>query len=381
MRAIRKIKDSLSGLLLRGWLLDAWLRRKTKRLAACYTRELVRVSKSQPRSLQAPAISPSPGAMRQLLLIADVMWEETELVPELKKICSVETLNLRPLLQSANPLLPVTQVVCMALTDFIRSHANCQPDVVLLYARSKLLSDELFEVLRRRWKCPFLGMNLDEKTEFLDYGIFSNASDGYQHWARKFDLNLSNVRAISDWYGDRGLPVHYMAEGYHPRFAEPTPDYRYELSFVGSRRPERDGLLRRLAEFGVSVKTMGAGWPGSSSVKDPGEVYRASQMNLGIGYASPSLMLTTLKARDFECPGSGACYLTTWNWELALHYDIGREILCYRNEEELVEIFSYYRRRPEECTKIAMAAWKRCIAEHTWERRFRQVFGAIGFRV
>ena len=61
--------------------------------------------------------------------------------------------------------------------------------------------------------------------------------------------------------------------------------------------------------------------------------------------------------------------------------DIGREILCYRNEEELIEIIAWYRNRPEDCLKIAQAAWRRSVNEHTWEKRFRKIFRAAGFNV
>ena len=73
--------------------------------------------------------------------------------------------------------------------------------------------------------------------------------------------------------------------------------------------------------------------------------------------------------------------MTTYNWELALHFDIGREILCYRSVEELVELFSYYRRRPEACRAIGAAGRERCLRDHTWERRFRGVFQHLGFHV
>ena len=152
-------------------------------------------------------------------------------------------------------------------------------------------------------------------------------------------------------------------------------------SFVGSRRTERDIFFRRLRGFGVPIEPVGFGWPDSEGGKTPELIYRSSMMNLGIGFAAPSQTLTTLKTRDFECPGAGACYLTTYNWELALHYDVGRELLCYRSEAELVELFSFYRQRPELCLKIARAAQRRCLAEHTWEKRFRQVFKAAGFKV
>jgi hypothetical protein len=175
-----------------------------------------------------------------------------------------------------------------------------------------------------------------------------------------------------------------MPEGYHPKVADPPQNiagFCREISFVGSRKTEREIFFRELLKLGVPIQPVGSGWPDSESGKNPEAVYRSSMLNLGIGFASPSETLTTLKTRDFECPGAGACYLTTFNWELALHFDVGREILCYRSPLELVEQFSFYRRRPEECLKIAQAAWRRCVAEHTWEHRFRKIFQQTGFKL
>jgi hypothetical protein len=381
MDTMSRLKRRFSRLVLRGPLLDRWITRKVRRLEHSYTCELLRASAGRKSQARPPALGAGT-SVRRLLFISDILWEDKEIVPELQKICPVETLNLRPILRAAADGRPPREVVVAALRDWIAGHAAYEPDVILFYARGSLLSEEAFDLLRQRWKCPLLGMNLDEKTEFLPYRIFSHGNDGYREWARKFDLNLSNVRAVIDWYTDHGLPVYYMAEGYHPKFAEAppaaTPSYQYEMSFVGSKRPERETLMRRLESLGLPIQPLGYGWPDSSGAAQPEKIYRASMMNLGIGFASPSLTLTTVKTRDFECPGAGACYVTTWNWELALHYDIGREILCYRSDEELAEMFSFYRRRPEECARIAQAAWRRCLAEHTWEKRFRDLFHEVG---
>jgi spore maturation protein CgeB len=49
--------------------------------------------------------------------------------------------------------------------------------------------------------------------------------------------------------------------------------------------------------------------------------------------------------------------------------------------EELVEIYTYYRKRPQECLRIAQAAWRRCQNEHTWEKRFRKILQQAGFKL
>jgi hypothetical protein len=382
MNVWRRLRHRLSRVLLRGWILDWWLGRKMRRVESRYAAELVRASTGKPAAERLPGLK-APTPLRRILFISDIMWEDRELVPELEKICTVATVNLRPVLRETPEGRAPRDVVVTALRNLVASQDTPEPDAILFYARPSLLSEEAFGLLRKRWKCPLLGLNLDEKIEFLRYGVFASANDDYGRWAARFDLNLTNVRAVMDWYGDRGLPVHYMPEGFHPKFSGPPvtapPNYRYDLSFVGTKRPERESLILRLRALGLPVTPLGFGWPDSSAGSRPEEVYRSSLMNLGIGFASPSQTLTTLKTRDFECPGAGACYLTTWNWELAIHFEIGRDILCYRSEEELVEIFSYYRRRPEECAKIAVSAWHRCLAGHTWEKRFRDLFRKLGW--
>ena len=363
-------------------MMEFWLRRKMQRLERRYLAELTGNSQGKPAEDSLPSLA-NGSPLRRILVICDAQWELKELVPELERLCSVTVLNLHPALEERPSAAGRPVVVLDTIAEFIRTYHELEPDVIFFYARSALLSEEVFSELRGRWKCPLLGMNLDDKIEFLNYGVFSDSNDNYQEWAWHFDLNLTNVRATVDLYADRGLPVCYVPEGFHPKagFELPTDigAFKYEIAFVGSKRVERELLIGQLQRLGVPVEPIGFGWPNSEGGKNPDAIYRQTMINLGIGFASPSDRLTTLKTRDFECPGSGACFLTTYNWELALHYEVGKEILCYRSVEELVEIFSYYRRRPESCLQIAQAAYRRGRNEHTWEKRFRKLLRGVGF--
>jgi hypothetical protein len=379
MNWLFRMRRRLAELILRGWLLELWVNRKMRRLETRYAAELVQSSRGNPAKVATRL--KWRHQPRRVLFISDVQWEAKELVPELLKIAPVDTINLQPHLTAADSRQSAPdQVVARALRDQLTTRAPADPDVILFYARPSLLSEEAFQIIRQYYSCPLLGLNLDDKVEFLDFGIFSNRNDNYRRWARHFDLNLTNVRAVVDWYGDAGLPVYYMAEGYHPKTGplDEQPDYAHEIAFVGSWRSERQELFDKLLSLGVPVEVFGYGWPKAQEGATPERIYRSSMITLGIGFASPSRKLTTLKTRDFECPGSGACYLTTYNWELALHYELGKEILCYRSVEEIVELFSYYRRRPAECWQIAQAAYARCLREHTWEKRFRKLFEETG---
>ncbi|HEV2394979.1 MAG TPA: glycosyltransferase [Verrucomicrobiae bacterium] len=312
------------------------------------------------------------------------MWELRDLVPELQKIAAVSVLDLRDSLKDPVRTGTDRQAVASALECLAGNGGSPLPDLILFYARPALLSEEAFQHLRRRWKCPLFGMSLDDRFEFFPHGVFASGNDDYQHWAGHFDINLTNCLPATEWYQRRGLHCIYMPQGVRQLDALSSPtaaDYKYEFSFVGSRKPERGTVIDQLLQAGIPIRLFGEGWPHSQWTDDPYSVYRSTQINLGIGFATPSSVITTVKNRDFECPGAGGCYLTTYNWELVKLFELGKEILCYRSVEELIEMYAYYRRRPEECLKIGQAAWRRCANEHTWEKRFRKVFLEAGFKL
>jgi len=377
---ILRFKKWLSNLILRGRVLQWWLRRKMKKLERQYFQTIDENAKRGPLPETWPKF-PSRPPVKTLLYISDDQWEITELVPELRKICAVEVLNLHPSFVKRPESQPHWEVTLKGITEFIRSKPSFEPDVIFPYLCSPMLSEAVFEVLRKRWSCPLIGMNLDDKIEFFDYNLFSYRRDNYHKWAKYFDVNITNGRLAVDWYLDRGLPVYYMPQGCFQKIPPPPdrPNFKYDITFLGRWRPEREMIVRQMQEFGVPVRPIGGGWPGSAVVDVPEWIFQGSQINFGIGFATPSEKLTTTKGRDFECPSAGACYLTTYHWELGTHYDIGKEILCYRSLEEAAEIYSYYHRRPEECLKMAHAAYRRCQAHHTWEKRFRTLFQKMGF--
>jgi hypothetical protein len=383
---LKQTRRSLSPIVLRGPLLRWWTLRQARRTDAAIMRAQCQERDREP---QPPADPPLPNKvtsgspLRTILFIGDCMWEQNELFPEFRKICDLQFLDLRPMLKQKPHATPADTVV-ESIEAFIRASTTLEPDVILFYARPVLLSQAAFDLIRRRWKCPLLGMNLDDRAEFFDYGVHNTTWEPYGHWVTKFDVNLTNARAALDWYRGRGAAVRYFPQGFHleEAYREPPmkPEYDYPFSFLGTWKLERAVIVERLLQADVKLTLFGKGWPNTQWVESASQVFRRSQINLGIGYAFASARITTTKGRDFECPSVGACYLTTYNADLPFLYEIGKEILCYRDFEELLEMHAYYIKRPDECLRIAQAAHRRSTAEHTWEKRFRQLFHELGFK-
>jgi spore maturation protein CgeB len=98
-----------------------------------------------------------------------------------------------------------------------------------------------------------------------------------------------------------------------------------------------------------------------------------------MGGIGPVEYLTNVKGRDFEVPCTGrGMYLTSFNPDLALHFDVGREIVCYRSRDEMLELIRYYLGHPDEARQIAEAGRERCLRDHRWLHRYVEVCQVLG---
>lgn len=364
---------------MRSW----WVQRKARQIEIAYLKAITTEKglSQEPGQVTSPKRPALETKIRRVLFIGDCMWEAEQLFPEIRKICDLDVLDLRSALSSSTD---PRQAVVSAIESRSKSTQVAEPDVILFYLRPSLLSQEAFELIRKRWSCPLLGMNLDDRVEFFPYGILRSGNDNYERWIHSFDVNLTSSLTAVDWYRTRGAEVRHLPQGFcpDPRFIEPPEhtNFTHALSFVGSWKPERGDLIARLNENGIHPSIFGTGWKDSRWADDAQAVFRGSQLNLGIGYALASARIANAKGRDIECPATGACYLTTYHWELSQLFDVGKEVLCYRNAEELVELIGFYSRRPDACLAIARAAHRRAHREHTWEIRLRTLFKDLGFK-
>jgi hypothetical protein len=367
----------VKGLVLRGKFRKFWILLRSRQTEKKYLSKISNTTKLLAANDSLSASKPCT-PLRRILFIGDLMWEEKQLFPELKRIAELDVLDLGPPIATGNSVEPASSAL-IAIEALKLEH---EPDLIFFYARPQLLNDCVFDAIRRKWKCPILGMSLDDRIEFYD-NIKRAIKVGYGHWANKFDYNITSCRLGVQWYREAGATVSFMPQGFtrNIRYKNPPTSYNYQhtMSFVGTHKPERESLISKINSYGLNVAVYGNGWPDAGWLEDPVDVFRNSQMNLGIGAILASGNITCLKGRDIECPATGSCYITTYHWELPDLFEIGKEILCYRNYEELIEMYAYYSKKPESCLKIAQAAHRRAHAEHTWEMRMRKVFHDMGF--
>jgi len=256
-----------------------------------------------------------------------------------------------------------------------------------------------------------------------------------------FDYNLHAERDAREKFLAIGANPIWWPMASNPRYFKPYDVPRtVAVSFVGANYALRARYIVHLLEHGIQVHAYGPGWPGgamtrwrsiakhykfllqtlvafspqaqykasaaladhdfrrSLSVRFPNNVhapvsdeelillYSRSQISLGFlevyDRHDPSRVVTQhLHLREFEAPMSGALYCTGYIEELAEFYEPDKEVLIYRNQHELLDKVRYYLAHPAEAEKIRRAGYLRALRDHTYHRRFQQLFKELGLPV
>jgi spore maturation protein CgeB len=81
--------------------------------------------------------------------------------------------------------------------------------------------------------------------------------------------------------------------------------------------------------------------------------------------------------RDYEATMCGSFVYSQYSDEMEELFEIGKEIICYHNEHDLVEKIKYYDQHQEDKQRIAKAGYNRSINSHTWKNRFSDFFTSL----
>lgn len=258
-----------------------------------------------------------------------------------------------------------------------------------------------------------------------------------------FDYCVVTERAALAKYREVGARPVYLQMAANPRIYHPYDvPKEYKVTFVGQRYADRPTYVLHLLKNGIDVRVWGPGWTRDRTFGEKGlgtgvtlpyltkhprasayklldyvkreirhrvdipiwnerrltrvagpslaqqelvRMYSRSRISLGFstcGYAryEDRQKIRQIHLRDFEGPMSGACYFVEYQEEIEDFYEVGREIVCYTTREDLLDKVRYYLAHPEEAERIRRAGYDRARRDHTWVRRFRELFNAIGLR-
>jgi spore maturation protein CgeB len=203
---------------------------------------------------------------------------------------------------------------------------------------------------------------------------------------------------------EAGVPLDLYGSGWGDVSGTPaSPPTEEEESYLGRRRYRpgslaayRDVVASQIREHGVAsgVKGLAKQWRyrAESGKLTPAvaSAARGRAAMLSVTLASYEVVLnfsnvwadsrtgsnlvSHVRLRDFEGPMSRTCYLTGHSDEIGECYEIGQEIDTYRTPEELADKIRYYLKRPSAAEGLREAGYRRALRDHTWRRRFEELF-------
>ncbi len=151
---------------------------------------------------------------------------------------------------------------------------------------------------------------------------------------------------------------------------------KYDVSFVGLKYLDREQYINKLRNRDIPVHLFGVGWGGYVPFEEMIDIFGASRINLNFSRASNSNRMG-IKGRITEVCLAGGFLLTEYVPGLENYFEIDKEIVCFKNADEMIDKVTYYLNHDEERRAIAQAGWKRAINEYTPFHMLSRVFDEI----
>jgi spore maturation protein CgeB len=179
-----------------------------------------------------------------------------------------------------------------------------------------------------------------------------------------------------------GQRVEHMLDAFdHTLPFSPIPSD--EVVFVGARYPERTRVLEGLHQRGVAVRAYGRDWSPHPidllrtwQIRRP-DVPSGRDVTRSEAYGLTSGAVAAINShsdqdgftmRTYELPGTGSLQLID-RTDVDQLYEPGREVLVYRDLDELSEHCQRARHEPRWARSIAEAGRARTLAHHTFDHR------------
>ncbi|HYC92777.1 MAG TPA: glycosyltransferase [Thermoanaerobaculia bacterium] len=221
-----------------------------------------------------------------------------------------------------------------------------------------------------------------------------NPDDPFRALVPKYDLVFTYgggqpvVSAYQNHGARRCVPIYNALDPstHHP--VERDARFESEISFLGNRLPDResrvDEFFFRAAAASPSCRFLlaGAGWddkPRPENVSYIGHLFTADhnafnctpRAVLNISRESMARYGFSPATRVFEAAGAAACVVTDAWPGIELFLEPGKEVLVAGDGLEVAALACEL--TPERAASIGHAAYRRVMAEHTYDHRAAQV--------
>ncbi len=309
-------------------------------------------------------------------------------------------------------------------------------DVAMIERGRKAMNRELLEFVSKE-KPDVIFFRLAEREIYKKTFIELTKRATTIYWCSDdswlFDSVSKKVAPLCTWvaswpssviekYKKMGCKTIFTIEGIRETLYRPVDpkEKDIDVSFGGTYNPQRGRTIQGLRDAGIPVMVFGKGWPeGERSIEDTAKIMAKSKICLVLNPPSFSIGLKPIvrlfmkrpnfgspwrwlgmrpdfwnlsdnikewlgkrtlqvKTRTFETLACRTLGMTLYAEDLGKYYDIGKEIVVYKDIPDLAEKIRYYLAHDEEREAIADAGYRRTIKDHTISKRLENIFKTIG---
>jgi spore maturation protein CgeB len=262
-------------------------------------------------------------------------------------------------------------------TELLEFVSNAQPDLAMFTLFEDEISLDTIDRITRsgvktfNWFCD-------------DHWRFDSFS---KHYAPAFSLVATTDPSALPRYNAIGYRSVVLTQWACNRYAFRPRGRRarYDVTFVGQRYGDRPKVLKALRRAGIDARFWGHKWKrGRLTHDEMVTLFSSSRINLNFSKSYPGRLWrkrpTTyqIKARPFEIAGCGGFVLTERAPDLDRYFQIGEELAVFDSIDSLVSQAEFWLQHEEERSRVANAGYSRVIADHTYDRRFEEIFRSAG---
>ena len=161
----------------------------------------------------------------------------------------------------------------------------------------------------------------------------------------------------------------------------------FDIIFAGFAYDERIAFFENIVNLGFKIKLIGNHWKKSKllnkkatlltniSPEELSKHYNNAKIGININHEQS---ITGVNCRTFELCGFGLFQLTDFRKDLINLYNIGEEVVVYKNMDDLENKVAYYLNNDAEREKIAIAGMTRTMKDHTYQKRMKYVIEKLG---
>ncbi len=283
-----------------------------------------------------------------------------------------------------------------------------KPDLFFAFMYTDELDPDMLQQVKEQTKTKTVAWFADDYWRFWNYS---------RHWPPYFHAVVTTYSKAVEWYRATGFTNIIRSQwACNAKIYKPL-DLKKDIdaSFVGQWKPQREQVIQALGRAGVRVQAFGFGWPNGKISQDEAlSLFARSKICLNLNERpsrfSPRVLarlflkksidkvvpdfhladnfrawrnfsIPHTHARPFELAGCRAFVISGRSADLGDYYTEEKEMIFYDSVANLIEKARRYLIRDDEREKIAAAGYARTFRDHTYERRFKDLFSSIGLKL